>query len=384
MKIAQGSPLRLTRRTMARVSHRGPRASLSRDTVLVALDGASGALGHAALITAAAAADVSPSRVPCIADVPLDAVESLRDGDVVILDPDGSLHRVWRAGSAHNVVMVTNTCNCQCIMCPQPSCSDRDDHEAMNLRMLSLVTDRHVPSIGLTGGEPTLRPDHLTALLALCARRFPQAAIYLLTNGRALANFAITRQIASVRHPRLTYCVPLHADVARLHDDIAGAGGSFAETVRGLHHLARLQQRVEIRVVILRDNYRRLPSLAEFICRNFPFASHIALMGMETTGLAWSNLDAVWVDPLDYTTELHAAVRHLHQRALDVSLYNLPLCVLPGPLWPFAFDSISDWKKVYLPLCTACSVQPRCPGLFRTSLKHSRGLRPLEPVAVAR
>jgi hypothetical protein len=36
------------------------------------------------------------------------------------------------------------------------------------------------------------------------------------------------------------------------------------------------------------------------LARNLLLAEHIALMGLENTGLALANADTLWIDPIDY------------------------------------------------------------------------------------
>ena len=106
-----------------------------------------------------------------------------------------------------------------------------------------------------------------------------------------------------------------------------------------------------------------------------PFVNHVALMGLENMGYVKKNWDLLWVDPLDYADLLEEAVRHLFYRRLNVSIYNLQLCVLPRSLWPFARQSISDYKNIYLDECAACDVRENCGGLFQSSAtRHSRGI----------
>lgn len=113
--------------------------------------------------------------------------------------------------------------------------------------------------------------------------------------------------------------------------------------------------------------------------RNLPFVSHVALMGLENMGYTKKNVNLLWVDPLDYAKELEETVRALFHRQMSVSVYNLQLCVLPRATWPFARQSISDYKNIFLPTCSSCTAQPYCAGLFASSESlHSRGIRPIE------
>jgi His-Xaa-Ser system radical SAM maturase HxsC len=238
------------------------------------------------------------------------------------------------------------------------------------------VNANSVSHIGVTGGEPTLKPEDLCTLIRFCRGRFPIAAISLLTNGKKFEDLEFTRSIAETDHPGLVYCVSLYSDTDTEHDRIVGIPGSFRQTVKGLHNLALFRQRVEIRVVIFRNNYQRLPSIAEFISRNFPFVVHVAFMGMECTGLASNNLDQVWIDPTEYSSELKTAVLHLNRRAIPVSIYNLPLCLIPQEVWRFSKNSISTWKNIYLDQCKDCKMRANCGGVFATSVRQSDQIKP--------
>src|SRR5262249_11976898 len=133
----------------------------------------------------------------------------------------------------------------------------------------------------------------------------------------------------------------------------------------------------EIRVVVHRQTYERLPQLAEFIYRNLTFVSQIAVMGLEMVGLVHYNMEALWIDPANYQDELEDATIALALRGMRVLIYNHQLCVLRRRLWPFAVQSISDWKNAYLPECDECSVRSQCGGFFWSALKkHSARIQP--------
>jgi hypothetical protein len=122
----------------------------------------------------------------------------------------------------------------------------------------------------------------------------------------------------------------------------------------------------------------RLPQLASFLARNFPFACHVALMGLEMFGLVHRNLRELWIDPFEYQQQLIDAIEVLRNAGLHVSIYNHQLCVLDASLWPYARKSISDWKNIYLPECNGCSALERCGGFFQSGTKiRSAHVRPL-------
>lgn len=211
-----------------------------------------------------------------------------------------------------------------------------------------------------------------------CKEILPNTALHVLTNGRLFYYGSFARDLAEIAHPDLMLGIPIYSSVDYEHDYVVQARNAFDETMIGLHNLGRYGVKVEIRVVIHRLTFSRLPETVEFIYRNLSFASHVALMGMELIGFAVPNLEDLWIDPYDYQEELSAATKYLASRGMNVSIYNHPLCVVPQEIWPFCRKSISDWKNQYLDQCQECCVRDRCGGFFTSSLKrrHSSHIKP--------
>jgi hypothetical protein len=69
----------------------------------------------------------------------------------------------------------------------------------------------------------------------------------------------------------------------------------------------------------------------------------------------------------DYGEQLAAGVDVLSTAGVNVSVYNLPLCVLDLSVRPFAVQSISDWKNAYVAECDGCSARRNCAGFFSTA-----------------
>ncbi|MEK7308358.1 MAG: His-Xaa-Ser system radical SAM maturase HxsC, partial [Nitrospirota bacterium] len=66
------------------------------------------------------------------------------------------------------------------------------------------------------------------------------------------------------------------------------------------------------------------------------------------------------------------------QRGMNVSIYNIPLCLLPERLWKFARQSISDWKNSFGMKCFECSVRERCSGMFESGMNiYDKYIKPI-------
>ena len=280
--------------------------------------------------------------------------------------------------SNDNVLFITSQCNNRCLMCCQPP-NNNDDLERNYIKNIALVNSAplSLPSLGITGGEPTLLGDKLFTLINHIKEKLPDTEIHLLTNGRAFADLNYTKKLMQCGTEKILLGIPIHSDCSIDHDYITQTIGSFDVTMLGLYNLERCGFDIELRIVLNKITCQRLSQIANFIYRNLPFVRYVAFMGIEYTGYTIKNHKLVWIDPLEYQSELENAVCELSRWGIDVSVFNLPHCVLSKALWKFSVKSISDWKNEYAEFCDECSMKNECCGLFSTSRKHSIGLRPI-------
>lgn len=280
--------------------------------------------------------------------------------------------------SNDNALFVTGQCNNHCLMCCQPPVKkgDIDFFFEKNIRLIDSAPIE-LPTIGITGGEPTLLGKRLFDLIVHIRKRLPNTHIQILSNGRQFADGVYAEKLAQVSEGMVIVGVPFHSDSPIIHDCIAGAKNAYNQTLIGLYNLAANDIDIELRVVLTKQNYQRLPQMARFISKNLAFVSSVAFMAMEDIGYTIKNHDLVWIEPTDYMPELQQAVQYLSQLEFDVSLFNLPLCLLQGNLRPFAKQSISDWKNKYLPICDTCTAKSECCGFFSTSRSLFQGIHAL-------
>ncbi len=308
-----------------------------------------------------------------------DGFAELDDGDVMRIQPESRRVRVlYRRSSRHNFLLVTERCNNYCLMCSQPPKSVDDGWLMDEIADALPLIDPTTPALTFTGGEPLTEWRRFIRLLDMTRDLLPNTAVHVLTNGRGFATPEVASAWAAVQHPQLSAGIPVYAAVDHIHDYVVQAKGAFDQTVLGILHLKDRGQAVEIRIVLHSITAPRLRETCTWIARNLPFVDHVALMGLENTGFALANQDLLWIDPVDYRDQLAAGVDVLSTSGVNVSVYNLPLCVLDPSVRPFAVQSISDWKNAYLPECDVCSVRRDCAGFFSTGRpKFSRGIAPI-------
>jgi len=284
----------------------------------------------------------------------------------------GSMIDKFRKGDNDNTLFITSACSNRCLMCCQPP-TDVDDSKRLWERNIQLIetADADTDYVCITGGEPTLVSEKLFFYIHAIRKKLPDASIHLLTNGRRFADKDFIIHFAKMADCHFIFGIPIHSDNPIDHDRIAGTKGAFFETMKGLHNLGLLGFEIELRVIILKDNYKRLPQIAEYITLNLPFVSQVSFMGLEVTGYADRNYHRVWVDPVYFNHYLMKAIRHLNCCEISAKIFNIPHCLLPVVLWPYTCKSISTWKKTNLQACKNCSQLKNCCGVFSTSKRYS-------------
>lgn len=285
---------------------------------------------------------------------------------------------VFKIESNDNTLFVTSQCNNRCLMCCQPPIKT-DDIDLCFSRNVEIIENSPIgiTDIGISGGEPTLLGDKLPELIKIIRRKYADAHIHVLSNGRLFKEHTLVKSIKDAAVSNITVGVPLHSDYEKDHDIIAGIRGAYQETLYGLYNLYNYGIDIELRIVINKLNFTRLHQISEFIFKNLPFVSWVAFMAMEDTGYCIKNRDLIWCEPMEYANELEKAVMNLSSWNIDVSIYNIPLCLLNESIKQFARKSISDWKTSFLSCCDKCVNKSLCCGLFTTSMTPFKGIKPI-------
>jgi His-Xaa-Ser system radical SAM maturase HxsC len=301
----------------------------------------------------------------------------ISDGDIIGIRHGSKRFRtLFRRNSKHNSFLVTERCNNYCLMCSQPP-KDIDDHWILDEIRESLpLVDPSTRSLTFTGGEPLTDWRDFVTVLAQCRDQLPQTALQVLTNGRAFSHSEIVDAWSRQKHADLIAAIPVYSAVDHVHDHVVQAKGAFDETILGILKLKDRGQRIEIRVVLHALTAPIISATCRWIARNLPFVDHVALMGLENTGFAIANDALLWIDPMDYRDGLAEGVDQLSAAGVNVSVYNLPRCLLERSVWPYAVQSISDWKNGYVEECSRCVEKDRCSGLFTSGRPRlSRGIK---------
>ncbi len=296
-----------------------------------------------------------------------DQLRYIDEDDVIKFNPsNNSIGALYRHRANANGFLLTEQCNSFCIMCSQPPKKVNDLHLFDNLFKSLPLIPKSCREITFTGGEPTINFNYFLEALRRAKFHLPNTSIHVLSNGRNFINEDKAKDLSKIAHHDVMFGIPLYSDDMEIHDFVVQSKGAFDETIKGILNLYKYKIKVEIRVVVHKYTWERLPELSEFISRNLPFVSHVNFMGLEKEGFGNLNFKDLWVDPEIFMENFDIAVNHLDMMGIPVRLYNYPLCMLPDSLWERAIVSISDWKNDFRDECNACNLKDKCCGLFKS------------------
>ena len=125
---------------------------------------------------------------------------------------------------------------------------------------------------------------------------------------------------------------------------------------------------VEIRIVVLKKNFKELENIAKLIVKEIPEVKMVNIMALEMTGNAFKNKKEVWVDYEKIRDYLYNACIFLLKTGIITNLYNFPLCNLDKRLYSIAHKSITDYKVRYMERCEECLVKDQCGGFFNSTI----------------
>lgn len=310
----------------------------------------------------------------------VDSFMNCHNYDVFLISENGSAFMSYDNSSSENLFFVTGKCNSNCIMCPSPEHMRRYGEDA-NIDVLIDIAS-HIPAdtphLTITGGEPFLAGKDIFRLLTYCKNKFTCTEFLILTNGRI---FAINEycQLLQETIPGNTFMgIPIHGASAEIHDSITQAPGSFHQTLTGLKKLHSMGIKLEIRIVVCRNNVLDIEDIAKLIVERLPNVDRVCIMAMEMTGNAFINRDEVWIPYSETFVYVKKAVDRLASAGINVKLFNYPLCTVEERYWTLCEKSISDYKVRFWKYCDQCSVKTSCGGVFAGSLNlECADLRPV-------
>ena len=207
----------------------------------------------------------------------------------------------------------TNMCNLRCKHCYQRA--DRPLPNELSLEEKLKVIDQldkaGVPSLALSGGEPTLHPDFLRIVSEASSR-----GIYMsvATNGWRFADekFAIKAKKAGLRY------VEVSVDSAdpKKHDKFRGVKGAWAHAVKGLKNAVKLKFSTAMATTLTRLNVDEVDDIIE-LAEDIG-VGRLIFFNFVPVGRGLENAEELDLDPIEREKVLWKLAREHSRRKMDI------------------------------------------------------------------
>lgn len=156
---------------------------------------------------------------------------------------------------------LTRSCNLKCLHCYTDSSSKRYPGELSTLEALQVIDQLaryRIPALLLSGGEPLLRHDFWTLLMAA---REKGLRCVLSTNGTLLCK----ETALLLKEDGILYVGISLDGIGDVHNHFRGKPWAFEKTVRGIRHCKEVGLKVSLRITLTRYNANNLDALFDFI-----------------------------------------------------------------------------------------------------------------------
>ena len=218
----------------------------------------------------------------------------------------------------------------------------------------------------ISGGEPTLR-DELFQILDYVNETKPDLYTFIVTNGVRIGERKYAEALVKHLPENHMIGVSMYADYPELHDFITRLKNSFNLTVEGIKNLLELGANVEIRYIISRLNYKRLPKFAEFCTNEFRGVKRYVLLNIKYTGNAFIARKILFIRISKVVPFATKAVDIFWDHNENVRLYHFPLCVLPQKYREIAKGvTKEEIELTFAPQCEKCKLKNECPRIWKT------------------
>lgn len=279
---------------------------------------------------------------------------------------------------------IWNLCNSNCIMCTNPF-GFRDSKKAefyskenvLGIIKSDAIKSGPTESVNLTGGEPTIHPDFLE-ILTETRNMLPDAEICFVTNGRRLVYPDFTRKVLEFNNLQIRSVI--HSHKAEVHDSITRTPGSFKQTIKGVRNLFRMRNNshvINLRVVILKQNYRDLDEISKFIHNKFGKffrpQDKLAFMFPEYEGRAEKNFEQVKVSYTQVNNHIEDVLKKWPKYFYEkFFVFHFPLCTIDSTLWKYVTRSIptDNDEYTFLEKCNDCIYKKYCVSIHKDYIKN--------------
>lgn len=282
-------------------------------------------------------------------------------------------------------------CNQNCVFCL--AADGREVYRRLNLgESLDVVRERlshGARELMFTGGEMTINPDFIE-IISETLKDPRVKSLNLMTNGVRIGDKDLFDALIKTDPCRkISFSFSLHGSSEEVTRHVTrGQDGDFAKTCAAINYAIQSGRSADIAFIIVEQNYRDLPTFADFIVKSFPKIGGISFGFPLFFGNAEINKDWIYVRVSNFAPLLSRAIKILSDNNIEVVTAAgapLPLCAVPG-VEEVSVRPLVNWQRKYIgtatsgklnaykdenvprvkPVeCDGCVLRDACPGLLK-------------------
>jgi len=269
------------------------------------------------------------------------------------------------------MINIGYSCNNRCIFCyneNKRNCkkypSTKEIINKINLSRLSEKKD-----LEFIGGEPTIRKDFLKIIKF--AKKSGFKTIKFTTNGRMLSNYNYAKKIIEAGANNIIFSI--HGNSEILHDSLTRSNGSFKEMCQGIDNLKKIGfKNIESNTVIVKQNYKNLPKIAEMISNLGINKSNFIFVNPNEGGSKTNYFEIVptYEETSKYINKtlnlgIKKGIKNWH-------IKDFPLCFINKENQIYINKKHKEkksyntekFKKSYITKCRKCNLKNKCKGYW--------------------
>jgi len=221
-------------------------------------------------------------------------------------------------------------------------------------------------TLGLTGGEPTIR-DIFFRILKYARKKDPEMNVFIVSNGRMFSYMEFAEKTAGIGLVNLRIGIALYGHDKATHEAVTRIPGSFGQTIRGVENLLGLGVPVELRIIVSRLNYRKLEDIAAYVANNLKGVYRVVFINMKYTGNAYKNRKMLFVKYKNLAPYAQKAADILAKNKVEVKLFHFPLCIIQRKYWDLAKGvTKQESELMFAKACGGCDVKDECPRIWKS------------------
>ncbi len=217
--------------------------------------------------------------------------------------------------------------------------------------------------VPITGGEPTIHPRFIDIITKIRSD-FPTNRMAISSNGRRFFYPSFVNEVSKIDY--MIWQIAVHGWNSDIHDAVTRAPGSFEQTTKGIDNLLQRKNpthEIEVRIIVLKQNYRHLSRICEFVYNRFPSINRIVIIYQEIEGVCEDNFKLVNITHEEARGSVESAAKKWGKIFNDFRLYHFPLCTLSPEFWKYIWRTLRPEEVFHPPLCEECLCKEYCLGI---------------------